>query len=97
MIKITFQHLNNIAGPNGLQKWLINLFPSATFEGCEYGDYYPTVQITLKDWQENHFQLNKLPTNQLVKMEGKFDILQKLAFGVRDFSNDLREIQKPES
>lgn len=66
--------------------WIKKNFKTVNFEGFEYGYYSPTISI---DLQEFEVAKKMIPTKNLIKVEGKFSVLQQLVFGVRDFTNEI--------
>lgn len=86
MIYLTFYHGRNVFGANGqFVTWIKNNF-DAKFDGFEYGHYLPTISITLQDFEKAK---HLIPTKDLIRIEGKFDIFTQLVYGVRNFRNEL--------
>lgn len=87
MIYLTFYHSRNIFKGNKFQPWIKRLFPDGVnFEGCESGNYSPTISIHLTDFEKAK---KSIPTKNLIRIQGCFEILQQLASGVRDFDNKI--------
>lgn len=88
MIYLTFYHGRNIFKGNEFASWIKKNFKSAKFEGFEYGHYMPTISVSLQEFEQ--FK-SFIPTNNLIRIEGKFDVLTQLAYGVRNFKNEVAE------
>lgn len=86
MLYLTFYHGRNIFRGQEFASWIKNHFKSAKFEGFEYGHYMPTISISLQE-----FEVGKdfIPTKNLIRVEGKFDVLTQLVYGVRNFKNEV--------
>jgi len=88
MIKLTFFHSRDIFNKDKFHNWITELFgENVSFDGCEFGNYYPTIRISHIDFEK---QKTKIPATNLIKIKGKFGVLEQLSLGVRDFSNDSR-------
>jgi len=87
MVYITFYHGRNIFRGHEFASWVKN-FPSANFEGFECGNYFPKISIPLAEFEAAK---EVIPTQNIVRMEGEFSILQQLVFGVRNFKNDVSD------
>ncbi len=85
MILLKFYHSRNVFKGHEFASWL-RQFKSAKFEGFEYGRYFPQVSISLQEFEQ--FK-DSIPTKNLVEIEGRFDILMQLVFGVRNFKNRI--------
>lgn len=92
MIYLTFTHGRDIFNKNEFKNWIKIWFKTAKFEGCEYANWYPTISVSLiefEKWKSFPGQCEK-EKGKLVKIKGTFTIVQQLSSGVRDFENDLR-------
>lgn len=94
MIYLTFTHSRDIFKKNEFQNWIKIWFTTARFEGCEYGNHYPTIKVSLSEFEEwkKHWLECEKQKSKLVKIKGVFDILNQLVLGIREFENDLRKI-----
>ena len=89
MIYLTFYHGRNIfQGGGNFKPWLSKLFKSFKFEGFEYGHYLPTISVSRQEFEANK---EYIPTANLVRIEGKFDVLEQMTLGVRNFKNEFDE------
>lgn len=88
MIYLTFYHGRNIFRGQEFVGWIKKNFPSAKFEGFEYGHYMAIISIPLAEFEAGK---TNIPTKNLIRVEGKFDLLTKLAFGVKDFKNEVED------
>lgn len=88
MIYLTFYHGRNIFRGQDFVTWIRELFPSAKFEGFEYGHYLPTISVSLKEFESAK---DRIPVMNLIRIEGRFSTLQQLVYGVRDFKNEISE------
>ena len=95
MIYLTFTHSRDIFKKNEFQNWIKIWFKTARFEGCEYGNHYPTIKVSLLEFEEWKEQLEcEKQKAKLVRIRGFFDICEQLSLGVRNFENDLRETEQ---
>ena len=95
MIYLTFTHSRDVFKRNEFQTWIKTWFPSARFDGCEYGNHYPTIKVSLpefEEWKKHWLECEKQKA-KLVKIKGVFNVIEYLSLGVRDFVNDLRHDQ----
>ena len=88
MIYLTFYHGRNIFRGDKFAKWVYDYFPSAKFEGFECGHYYPTISVSLAEFEAAK---DRIPTPNLIRVEGRFTVLQQLVYGVRNFKNEISE------
>lgn len=88
MIHLTFYHARNIFNENGkFKKWITKNFPSTEFVGFEHGQYKPTIKMSLREFEKGR---SVIPAINLIKVEGKFTILETLVYGVRShFKNEI--------
>lgn len=87
MIYLTFYHSREIFKGSKFAPWVTKLFPNGVkFEGTGCGNYSPTIVVTLEDFEDAK---NCIPTKNLIRIQGKFNAMQKLIFGVRDFDNSI--------
>ena len=93
MIYLTFYHDRNVfkGSPGSFVSWIKNNFQTVKFEGFECGRYFPTISISLSEFQAKK---EFIPTKNIVRVEGKFTVLQSLMFGVRDFKNEVDELME---
>ena len=86
MIYLTYSYHRDVFLKGGnFKPWIKKLFgENVDFEGFTSGMYEPTIGISLSDFEDNK---DKIPTNNLIQIEGRFDILEQLALGVRNFIN----------
>ena len=92
MVYLTFTHTRVIFNKSEFQNWIKTWFPSARFNGCEYGNHYPSLSVETGEfiaWQQHHMECGDAKKN-LVKVIGVFTLIEKLFFGIQDFENDLR-------
>jgi len=61
--------------------------------GFEYGQRHPTIRVSLSDFEKHK---DKIPTFNLVRARGEFDMITQLTLGVRNFDNDLRRMENYE-
>jgi len=88
-ISLTFTYSRDVFRKDKFQEWITELFgEDVRFDGFEYGRSYPTIKVGFTDFEE---QKHKIPTENLVKIKGSFNTVERLALGVWSFSNDLRE------
>lgn len=87
MIYLTFYHGRNIFRGHEFSGWIKKHFQTAKFEGFEYGCYFPKISVSLKEFEAAK---DFIPTKNLIRVEGKFDILTQLVFGVRDFKQEAQ-------
>ena len=90
MIYITFKHSIDVFKGDLFIQWIEHFFPHAKFTGCEFGNFFPTIEIHLSEFEKNKNFIPDYAQKNIVKIEGKFNTLEMLVFGVRSFSNDLR-------
>ena len=84
MIYLTYYYDRDIFNGNKFRKWITDLFgENVKFNGSE-GRKFPKIEISLTDFETNK---NKIPTKNLVSIEGKFTLIEQLGLGVRDFKN----------
>ena len=98
MVHITFNHSRDIFKKNEFQVWIKRSLKSARFEGCESGNYYPTISISTDDflkWKA-HRMADEKQKSRIVRIRGEFDILEQLSIGIRSFDNDLRNVNEGE-
>lgn len=88
MIYLTFYHGRNIFKGNEFASWIKNNFKTAKFEGFEYGHYMPMISVTLQEFDAGK---DFIPTKNLIRVEGKFDVLTQLVYGVRNFKNEVAD------
>ncbi len=88
MIYLTFYHGRNIFKGHEFSSWIKNNFKTVKFEGFEYGHYMPTISVSLQEFEAAK---DFIPTKNLIRVEGRFSILEQLVFGVRDFKNEVYE------
>ena len=88
MIHLTFYHARNVFNENGkFKEWITENFPSAEFVGFEYGQYKPTIKMFLPEFEKGR---SVIPAINLIRVEGKFTILETLVYGVRShFKNEI--------
>lgn len=88
MIYLTYTYHRDIFLKGGdFKPWIKNLFgDNARFEGFTFGMSEPTIKVSLSDFENNK---DKIPTKNLIQIEGEFGLLEQLALGVRDFNNSL--------
>ena len=86
MIYLTFYHGWNIFRGNEFVFWIKDNFKSVKFEGFEYGHYLPMISVSLDEFEAKK---GAIPLMNLVRIEGRFDVFQKLCFGVRNFKNEI--------
>ena len=87
MIYLTYSYHRDIFLHQEFKPWIKKLFgENVRFEGFTSGMYEPTISISLSDFEDNK---DKIPTNNLIQIEGKFSMLEQLACGVRDFKNSI--------
>lgn len=90
MIFLTYYYDRDIFNGNKFQKWITDLFgDNVKFEGSE-GRRFASISISLQDYEANK---HKIPTKNLVKITGIFDILEQLVYGVRNFTNTIENEQ----
>ena len=71
MLYLTFTHSRDIFRKNEFQTWVKTWFKSARFEGCEYGNHYPTIKVSFiefKEWESHKFECEK-QKDRLVKIK----------------------------
>ncbi len=87
-IYLTYTYHRDVFLKGGnFKPWIKNLFgDNVHFEGFTSGMSEPTIKVSLFDFKNNK---DKIPTKNLIQIEGKFGLLEQLAFGVRDFNNSL--------
>jgi len=91
-VYLTFRHTRNIFRNNVFIPWIQDLFgDDVKFEGCEYDNNYPTIKIHVSSFEKNK---SNIPTNNLIKIKGVFSAVEQLSLGIRNFSNDAREVIK---
>lgn len=88
MIYLTFYHGRNIFKGNEFASWIKKHFKSAKFEGFEYGHYMPQISISLQEFESGK---DYIPAMNLVRVEGVFDVLTQLVYGVRNFKNEVAD------
>ena len=88
MIYLTFYHGRNIFKGHEFASWIKDNFKSVKFEGFEYGHYLPTISVNLQEFEARK---ETIPAKNLIRVEGRFSVLQQLVFGVRDFKNEISE------
>ena len=87
MIYLTFNHTRAIFKKNEFAPWIKRLFPDgARFEGTSHGNYEPTIAVKYTDFEKVK---NDIPTKNLIRIRGSFNVIEYLAFGVRYFDNSL--------
>uniref|UniRef100_A0A6H2A3L4 Uncharacterized protein n=1 Tax=viral metagenome TaxID=1070528 RepID=A0A6H2A3L4_9ZZZZ len=87
MVLLTFRHSRDVFIKNQFKNWITKLFGTdVKFDGCQYGNNYPTLIVSLPDFLKVK---DDIPTRGLVSIEGKFNLIEELSFGVRDFKNEL--------
>ena len=92
MIHLTFYHSREIFKGSEFAPWVTKLFPQGVkFEGTECGNYSPTISVTLRDFENAK---DRIPTRNLTRIQGKFNTLEQLALGVRDFDYFIKGKQK---
>lgn len=84
MIYLTFYHGRNVFKGGQFVTWIQRVLPTAKFEGFEYGEHYPTISISLKEFLEAKDQIN---ARNLYRVRGEFTILETLVYGVNNFDN----------
>ena len=91
MIYLTFYHDRNVFRGHEFIGWIKKNFPSAKFEGFECGRYLPTISISLQEFENGK---TNIPTKNLIRIEGRFDILTQLVYGVRNFKNEVADLEE---
>lgn len=89
MIYLTYIYSRDIFKGQSFVKWISDLFgEEVKFYGYESGRRYPSISINVIDFDKVK---DKIPTKNLVKVKGAFNVIQQLSLGISDFSNDLRD------
>lgn len=88
MIYLTFCHGRNIFQGSEFKPWVKQLFESVKFEGFEYGHYFPMISVPLQEFEAGK---DRVPVMNLVRIEGRFSVLDQLVYGIRDFKNELSD------
>lgn len=88
MIYLTYTYHRDVFIKGGnFKSWIKNLFgEDVRFDGFTSGMSEPTIIISLSDFENNK---DKIPAKNLIQIEGEFNLLEQLAFGVKNFSNSL--------
>ena len=86
MIYLTYYYDRDIFNGTKFRKWITDLFgTNVKFNGSE-GRRFSEIEINLTDFETNK---DKIPTKNLVSIEGKFTLIEQLALGVRNFKNTI--------
>lgn len=95
MIYLTFTYSRDVFNGPCLRHWVEKYFKSSDyrFMGFEYGQRHPTIRVSLSDFEKHK---DKIPTFNLVRARGEFDMITQLTLGVRNFDNDLRRMENYE-
>ena len=86
MIYLTYSYHRDIFLKGGeFKPWVRNLFGEAVkFDGFSYGMSEPTIKVSLVNFEDKKAQI---PTKNLLKINGYFSVLQRLAHGLTDFES----------
>jgi len=87
MIYLTFVHSRELFTGANFKPWVKRLFPSVKFEGCKTANYEPTISVSLIDFERAK---ECIPTKNLIRIKGVFNVIEHLVLGVRDFDNQLK-------
>jgi hypothetical protein len=87
MIHLTFYHARNVFNEKGeFADWITKNFPSSEFVGFEYGQYRPTIKMSLPEFEKGR---SVIPSVNIIRIEGKPTILETLVYNVRAFKNEI--------
>lgn len=87
MIHLTFYHARNVFNEKGeFADWITENFTSTEFVGFEFGQYRPTIKMSLLEFERGR---SVIPALNLIRVEGKPTILETLVYNVRAFKNEI--------
>jgi hypothetical protein len=87
MIYLRYRWDRDLFNGSDFRSWA-KKFNTLKFEGYECGRYYPTVSISLPEFEQKKHLIQEKNLNQV---RGEFTILEQLVYGVRDFCNEIIE------
>lgn len=98
MIKITFRHSRDLFIKNLFKSWVYKSFnfnvdddnKPIKFEGCEHGNHYlPSISMSLKTFEESKYKIPLSVIKRITKVEGIFNVVEYLVYGVNNFVNEF--------
>lgn len=99
MIYITFRHSRDLFNKEYFKGWVYKAFGfniedkerPIKFEGCEYGNHYPQISMSISVFEKSKYKIPVSSLKKVTKIEGVFNILEQLSFGVCNFSNNCED------
>ena len=98
MIYITFKHSRDLFKKDLFHSWVYKTFDfnandladekPIKFEGCEYGNHYPTISMHTGTFEEKKDKIPFSSLKKITKIQGVFNTIEQLALGVCNFKNE---------
>lgn len=88
-IYLTYKYNRDVFKKEGdFKPWVRRILgDSVKFHEFNCGMSEPTLVLQLADFEKAK---NSIPTKNLIKIQGRFNVLQYLSLGVRDFENEIK-------